>query len=130
MEAECSVFAYVSCRSFETVSAEVTVTPCGIAEGALGLQIIVSDIIRVPGPGSCCRVFPNSPSNLYAHFLPHLYFFSPVYGVSSGCTSCLSCSTVFGSLSSPAYASPVVLFTLLSPTYTQFFMWQNSFQEL
>lgn len=70
-------FAYVSCRSFETVSTEVTVTPCGIAEGALGLQIIVSDIISVPVPGSCCHVFPNSPSNLYAHFLPHFVFLQP-----------------------------------------------------
>ena len=39
MQVERSVFAYASCQSFEMVNTEVTVTQCGIAEGALGLQI-------------------------------------------------------------------------------------------
>ena len=77
MQVECSVFAYVSCQSFEAVNTEVIGTWHGIAEGALGLQIVVSDIISIPTLGPYCHGFSDSPAILYSHFLPHFPFLQP-----------------------------------------------------
>ena len=71
-------FSYGSCQSFETVNTEAIVTQCGIAKGAFGLHIIVSDIVNIPILGSYCHfISRNSPSILSFYFLPNFSFLQP-----------------------------------------------------
>ena len=74
----CFFFSYGSCQSFETVNTEAIVTQCGIAKGAFGLHIIVSDIVNIPILGSYCHfISRNSPSILSFYFLPNFSFLQP-----------------------------------------------------